>query len=137
MFGTTQRRSVIKRALSLPLNETAFGIVEGRSKHGRYVFYNPMTGDKFKDVKGALLAAVKRAGLPKVTWHMFRHTFASRLTRSSVDIVTVKELLGHANISVTMRYAHSNDEAKRRAVERLGSGDKVVTVVPRRAKVAV
>ena len=68
---------------------------------------------------------------------MFRHAFASRLTRSGVDIVTVKELLGHANITVTMRYAHSNDEAKRRAVERLGSGDKVVTVVPRRAKVAV
>ena len=83
------------------MNETAFGIVEARRpKHGRYVFHNPMTGDRFKDVKGALLAAVKRAGLPKVTWHMFRHTFASRLTRDGVDIVTVKELLGHANISV-------------------------------------
>jgi len=126
-----------QKALSLPLNETAFGIVEGRPKHGRYVFHNPMTGDRFKDVKGALLAAVKRAGLAKVTWHMFRHTFASRLTRSGVDIVTVKELLGHANISVTMRYAHSNDETKRRAVERLGTSDKIVTIVPRRAKIAV
>ncbi len=65
---------------------------------------------------------------------MFRHTFASRLTRSGVDIVTVKELLGHANISVTMRYAHSNDETKRRAVERLGTSDKIVTIVPRRRK---
>jgi len=126
-----------QRALSLPLNETAFGIIEGRPKHGRYVFHSPITGDRFKGVRGALLAAVKRAGLPKVTWHVFRHTFASRLTRSGVDIVTVKELLGHANINVTMRYAHSNDEAKRRAVARLGSGDKVVTVVPRRAEVAV
>jgi len=126
-----------QKALSLPLNETAFGIVEGRPKHGRYVFHNPMTGDRFKDVKGALLAAVKRAGLQKVTWHMFRHTFASRLTRSGVDIVTVKELLGHANIGVTMRYAHSNDETKRRAVERLGTSDKIVTIVPRRAKIAV
>ena len=54
---------------------------------------------KIQDVKGALLAAVKRAGLPKITWHMFRHTFASRLTRNGVDIVTVKELLGHSNIS--------------------------------------
>ena len=47
---------------------------------------------------------------------MFRHTFASRLTREGVDIVTVKDLLGHSNISTTMRYAHSNDDAKRRAV---------------------
>jgi integrase len=53
-----------------------------------------MTGDKFKDVKAAIGAAVKRAGLGKVTWHMFRHTFASRLTREGVDIVTVKEYSG-------------------------------------------
>jgi site-specific recombinase XerD len=101
------------------------------------VFYNPMTGDRFKDVKGAIAAAVKRAGLGKITWHMFRHTFASRLTREGVEIVTVKELLGHSNISTTMRYAHSNDEAKRRAVQRLKSSDKTVTVVPRRVKIAV
>jgi len=128
-----------QRPLSLPLNDTAFGIVEARHgiQHGPYVFYNPMTGDKFKDVKGAIAAAVKRAGLGKITWHMFRHTFASRLTREGVDIVTVKELLGHSNISTTMRYAHSNDEAKRRAVQRLKSSDKTVTVVPRRAKIAV
>ena len=97
-----------------------------------------MTGDRFKDVKGALLAAVKRAGLAKVTWHMFRHTFASRLTNDGADIVTVKELLGHANISTTMRYAHSNDAAKRRAVSLLNkSSDKTVTVLARREKKAV
>ena len=68
---------------------------------------------------------------------MFRHTFASRLTRGGEDIVTVKELLGHSNISTTMRYAHSNDEAKRRAVKRLDKGDKIVAIVPRKAKIAV
>ncbi len=127
------------KPLSLPLNDTAFQIIVARegSKHGPHVFYNPMTGDRFKDVKGALLAAVKRAGLGKVTWHMFRHTFASRLTRDGVDIVTVKELLGHANINCTMRYAHSNDDAKRRAVRRLRTSDKVVAIVERKAKVAV
>ena len=88
-------------------------------------------------MKGALLAVVKRAGLGKVTWHMFRYRFASRLTRDGVDIVTVKELLGHANINCTMRYAHSNDDAKRRAVRRLRTSDKVVAIVERKAKVAV
>jgi len=34
--------------------------------------------------------------------------------------VTVKELLGHSDIKTTMRYAHTNREAKRRAVARLG-----------------
>jgi ubiquinol-cytochrome c reductase cytochrome b/c1 subunit len=73
-----------------------------------YVFYNPETGGQWKDLWFGLKKACRKAGLNDVTWHTFRHTFASRLTRSGVDIVTVKELLGHANISVTMRYAHSN-----------------------------
>jgi len=123
-----------QKLLSLPMNETACGIVEHRQKHGPYVFYNPMTGDRFRDVKAALTAAVKRAGLGHVTWHMFRHTFASRLTRNGVDIVTVKELLGHSNINVTMRYAHSNHETKRLAVAKLATSDKVVTIVPRTAR---
>ncbi len=127
------------RPLSFPLNDTAFEIVRSREgqKHGPYVFYNPMTGDKFKDVKNALAAAVKRSGLKKVSWHMLRHTFASRLTRDGVDIVTVKELLGHSSITTTMRYAHSNDDAKRRAVQKLGGRDRVVAIVPRRSKIAV
>jgi integrase len=122
-------KKIVKKSdkpLSLPLNDTAFGIIEARQgiSHGPYVFYNPMTGDKFRDVKGALAAAVKRAGLKKVTWHMFRHTFASRLTRNGADIVAVKELLGHGSISTTVRYAHSNDDAKRRAVAKLATSDK-------------
>jgi site-specific recombinase XerD len=75
-------------------------------------------------IQSSLIRRFCQSGLGKITWHMFRHTFASRLTREGVDIVTVKELLGHSNISTTMRYAHSNDEAKRRAVQRLKGSDK-------------
>ena len=67
-----------------------------------------------------------------MTWHTLRHTFASRLVNRGVDIVTVKELLGHSSISVTMRYAHTNIEGKRVAVEKLdGFGDNLVTVQPK------
>ena len=52
------------------------------AKHGPYVFYNPATGDRFHDVKLGLKSAVKRAGLSGITWHTFRHTFTSRLTRN-------------------------------------------------------
>jgi integrase len=141
-------KKIVKKSakpLSLPLNEAAFAVVETRRAvaQGPYVFYNPLTGDRFKDVKGAMAVAVKRAGLPKITWHMFRHTFASRMTRDGVDIVTVKELLGHADIKTTMRYAHSNDDAKRRAVQRLtrpakeNDRDKTGTVIPMKEKIAV
>jgi integrase len=127
-----------RHTLEVPLNDTAAEIVEARHavKHGPYVFYNSGTGDRFHDVKLGLKGALTRAGLSGVTWHTFRHTFASRLTRSGADLVTVKELLGHSSVVVTMRYAHSNDETKRRAISKLSSSDKVVTVVPRTWKKA-
>ena len=42
-----------------------------------------------------------------------------------VDLVTVKELMGHADIAMTMRYAHPTPESKRNAVELLAGADQV------------
>ena len=60
-------KKIVKKSskpLSLPLNGPAFAVIEARwgDQHGPYVFFNPMTGDRFKDVKGALAAAVKAGG---------------------------------------------------------------------------
>ena len=49
--------------------------------------------------------------------HVLRHTFASRLVMAGVDIRTVQELLGHADITMTMRYAHLSPDHKRGAME--------------------
>jgi site-specific recombinase XerD len=58
-----------------------------------------VTGDRFRGLKLGLKAALRRAGQKGITWPTLRHTFASRLTLNSVDLVTVKELLGHATIN--------------------------------------
>jgi len=71
-----------------------------------------------------------------IRFHDLRHTFASRLVESGVDVETVRELLGHHSITVTQRYTHSTDERKRKAVELLTrkaeekgqAGDNMVTV---------
>lgn len=132
IMGKTRRR------LDVPLNDVALDILTAKAavKHGPFVFYNPATGDRFYDLKLGFKAILKRAALAGITWHTLRHTFASRLTRNGVDLVTVKELLGHATINTTMRYAHSNHEAKARAVAKLPTCDTPVTVVPRKAKKA-
>ena len=117
-----------RQILDVPLNDEALKVI--RAWHGmkkcEFVFYNSETGEQFKDLWLGLKKACKKAGLQSVNWHTFRHTFASRLTRRGVDLVTVKELLGHSEVSVTMRYAHTNHDAKARAVKMLS--DKVVTI---------
>ena len=52
----------------------------------------------------------------KITPHTFRHSFATQLIREGVDIVTVKELLGHESIYTTQIYVHL---AKRDVIEKL------------------
>jgi integrase len=120
-----------RRMLEVPLNDTAIAVVNGwfGLRKCEYVFYNPETGGPWKDLWLGLKKACRKAGLVDVTWHTFRHTFASRLTRHGADLVTVKELLGHSSVSVTMRYAHTNRDAKKRAVGLIaGNGAKLVTL---------
>jgi integrase len=115
----------------IPINSEARKVLEAwkLNEKNESVFYNPQTGKPFVDLKTGFALACEKAGISDVTWHTLRHTFASRLVNSGVDIVTVKELLGHSSISVTMRYAHTNIESKRAAVEKLnGFGDNLVTV---------
>lgn len=63
--------------------------------------------------------AVRAAGLKNLTLYTLKHTCASDwINKDKIDIVTVSEMLGHANIQMTMRYCHSNKTSKREAVEK-------------------
>jgi site-specific recombinase XerD len=70
-----------------------------------YVFQRK-SGEKFRKMRTGYENALKRAGLSGVRFHDLRHTFASHLVMGGVDIRTVQELLGHKDISMTMRYSH-------------------------------
>ena len=54
-----------------------------------------------------------------ITFHCSRHTCATLLLNSGVDIYTVKEILGHTDIGTTMQYAKVVDKTKRKAVNRI------------------
>ena len=84
-----------------------------------FVFVNPQTGRPFVKISQGFQSALKKAGLGRIRFHDLRHTFASQLVMSGVDIVTVKDLLGYKTIKMTMRYSHLNQEHKKLAMRRL------------------
>ena len=63
--------------------------------------------------------SARKIGLPGITFHTLRHTFASWLVQRGAPLVVVQQLLGHNTISTTMIYSHIDMQDKRRAVAML------------------
>ena len=84
-------------------------------------------GQRMKHISKTFDETVEKLGLNrgitdsryKAVYHSLRHTHASRLLESGVDIYHVKELLGHQSIQTTERYTHTRDETLKNAVKRM------------------
>jgi site-specific recombinase XerD len=83
----------------------------------RHIFANPQTGVPYTSFYYSWDAARKRAGLPDLRVHDLRHSFASFLVNAGRSLYEVQELLGHADIRTTSRYAHLSRERLFDAVE--------------------
>ena len=70
-----------------------------------------------KSVRTAFENACRRADIKELRFHDLRHTFATRLVEQGIDLITIKELLGHHSVKVTERYTHPNAYQKKRAVD--------------------
>jgi len=110
------------RIREVPLSDEAVATLKAhRHLKGPYVFCEPDgTRLNHNRVKDVVPDTCKKAQLAKrLTTHDLRHTFASHLVMRGVALKAVQELLGHATIDMTMRYAHLSPDVKRDAVQLL------------------
>jgi len=101
----------------IPINQTLRETFKHlpRRLDSPYVFIDEK-GNRFKDVKRSFHSALRRAKIQDFHFHDCRHTFASHLVMSGIDITTVKELLGHKTLAMTLRYSHLSPSHKVSAV---------------------
>ncbi|MEW8052997.1 MAG: site-specific integrase [Candidatus Thiodiazotropha sp.] len=76
-------------------------------------------GKPLDNIKKSWEGLLVRANIQNFRWHDMRHHFASKLVMAGVDLNTVRELLGHTDLKMTLRYAHLAPEHKAAAVAKL------------------
>jgi integrase len=105
----------------IPINATLRKTLEvlPRRLDGGYVFFDPKTGERYQDVKRSFPSACRKAGIRDFHFHDLRHTFASHLVMSGVDLTTVSRLLGHKSLAMTLRYSHLSPLHMTKAVNAL------------------
>jgi integrase len=110
------------KARHVPLNNMAYDVLKRWRKHNAkavHVFPGKDGDDAVKSLKTSWLGLILKAKITKFRWHDMRHTFASKLVMKGIDLNTVRELLGHSDIKMTLRYAHLAPEHKAAAVAAL------------------
>ncbi len=99
----------------IPMDETVKDMLKGMERKEDYIFCN-REGETFVRLQRSFEVAVKKSGIEDFRFHDPRHTFASNLVMAGEDLNTVRELLGHKDLTMTLRYAHLSPNHKARAI---------------------
>jgi len=112
------------------MNDEAKAMFEAKKEgEPNELVFKDRKGKKIKEISNTFNKVVNALGFNKnvkdprdrVVFHTLRHTFASWLAIGGVPIYTIKDLLGHKNLTMTERYSHLIPDTKRQAVKVLGN----------------
>jgi integrase len=108
---------------NVPLTDATFEVLKRRLAKAKGPYLFPHRRDPnlpLTTIHKAHYDALREANIkPPFRLYDLRHTFGSRSAMAGVDLATLKELLGHSEIAMTMRYVHPTPEHKREAVNKL------------------
>ncbi len=110
------------KTLHVPLNQEAYSLLwkwKKQSRNGNDLVFPGKDGNRLDNVSTAWQNLLKEATIANFRWHDLRHSFASQLVMSGVDLAVVRELLGHSDFKMTLRYSHLGENIKQQAVEKL------------------
>jgi integrase len=103
---TSMVRSILSRR-PRPLDATAL------------VFPNSEGNRDLRWTRKTIPKALRAGQVTGFRFHDLRHTFASRLAMEGVELMAIRELMGHKSMAMTLRYSHLSPGHRRAAIERL------------------
>jgi len=92
---------------TVPITGHALDLLNNLPRTSKFVFPNKL-GSYYRDIDFHWKKVLRDAGITNFRWHDLRHTAASYLSMSGVDLPTIGRILGHKSLSSTMRYVHLN-----------------------------
>ncbi|MFA0658155.1 site-specific integrase [Vibrio splendidus] len=110
-----------KNKRTIPLNNTVFDMLSvWREQNPTTEFVFVVNNRPLETYQYQWEQLLKEAGIQHFRFHDLRHHFASKLVMAAVDLNIVRELLGHADLKMTLRYAHLAPEHQANAVNLIG-----------------
>jgi integrase len=127
--GITLRQEVTKpgKVQRLPINSRVVKTLKAwrdqlmNTAPDAFVFPSPRGEGKFDNRKKAWAGILEDAEIENFRWHDMRHDFASQRAMKGIDLNTVRELMGHSDLKMTLRYAHLAPKNRLRAAEVLAT----------------
>lgn len=105
----------------IAISEVLFKEFKRLEKLSAYVFTNPKTLKPYVNIRDKFMDICSASGITGLTPYSLRHTAATRMVQSGIDLSTVQDILGHANLKITQRYSHPVPERKKQAIDALNS----------------
>lgn len=117
---TTPKSSCSNRIIPLPKVLTTYISSYCKPATGFFLTNSTQKYIEPRTMQNHFKRIIKECGLENVNYHILRHTFATRCVELGFDIKSLSEILGHANVNITMnRYVHPTFELKKENMQRL------------------